>query len=314
MNTNQTPMQSYRYTLEPYKGPASRYICPQCTSKRRTFVRYIDTETGFHLASHVGRCGRQDSCGYHCTPKQYFEHNAPLIENRKQSGSERKRRSERKKKPPTFTSVILDKYWQATLKLYEQNNFIQYLVTKFGGKKVGELLAMYHVGTSKKWKGATVFWQMDETNTCRTGKIMLYDKGTGKRVKEPYNHVSWVHTQKDEQQKLLFPDFKLKQCLFGEHLLADSNKLVALVESEKTAMIGAIYYPDRIWLATGGKEGITKERCAPICNRDVLIYPDMGSFDVWEEKAKECMKFARLISPPKGAKDGEDIADWLMAR
>ena len=42
---------------------------------------------------------------------------------------------------------------------------------------------------------------------------MLYDPTTGKRVKEPFNHISWVH------KVIKQPEFELKQCLFGEHLL-----------------------------------------------------------------------------------------------
>ena len=52
----------------------------------------------------------------------------------------------------------------------------------------------YKVGTSKYWDGATVFWQTDNQNKVRTGKIMLYNSETGKRIKEPYNHVTWVHS------------------------------------------------------------------------------------------------------------------------
>jgi len=65
-------MQSYKYILEPYKGMNSRYRCPEC-NKGKTFSRYIDTETGEHIADHVGRCNRVDNCGNHYTPKQYFQ-------------------------------------------------------------------------------------------------------------------------------------------------------------------------------------------------------------------------------------------------
>lgn len=50
-------------------------------------------------------------------------------------------------------------------------------------------------------------------------------------------------------------EWELPQCLFGEHLLKKyPNKTVALVESEKTAIICSALMPDYIWLATGGKK------------------------------------------------------------
>lgn len=63
---------SHRYKLEEYKGPGSRYDCPACHQKR-VFARYIDTETGQHISPDVGRCNREDKCGYHYTPSQYFK-------------------------------------------------------------------------------------------------------------------------------------------------------------------------------------------------------------------------------------------------
>ncbi len=42
--------------------------------------------------------------------------------------------------------------------------------------------------------------------------------------------------------------------LFGEHLLPmNRGKPVAIVESEKTALVAAYYLPEYVWLASGGK-------------------------------------------------------------
>ena len=65
----------YRYILEPYKGMGTRYVCPECVKSERTFVRYIDTHTGKHIHPTVGKCNREDRCGYHYSPKEYFEDN-----------------------------------------------------------------------------------------------------------------------------------------------------------------------------------------------------------------------------------------------
>ena len=114
---------------------------------------------------------------------------------------------------------------------YEHNNLVQFLVNRFGQKETEDAVRHYFIGSSS-WNNATVFWQIDQNNRIRTGKIMQYNKETGKRIKEPISKISWVHS------RLRINDFNLAQCLFGEHLLQDTTKIVAIVESEKTAIIG----------------------------------------------------------------------------
>ena len=65
----------YRYQLERYRGRGTRYNCPQC-GRKYTFTRYIDTHNGnTYVNERVGKCNRLDKCGYHYTPRQYFEDN-----------------------------------------------------------------------------------------------------------------------------------------------------------------------------------------------------------------------------------------------
>ena len=73
-------MCDLRYILQPYVGPVSRIKCPSC-GKPREFSRYIDRQTGQQLPDHIGRCNRELHCGYHYTPKQYFEDNKSLSQN-----------------------------------------------------------------------------------------------------------------------------------------------------------------------------------------------------------------------------------------
>jgi len=54
----------YRYTLE--KG-SKKHPCPSC--KKKTFVRYIDTQnSNNYLSSEYGRCDRESNCGHHQLP------------------------------------------------------------------------------------------------------------------------------------------------------------------------------------------------------------------------------------------------------
>ncbi len=146
---------------------------------------------------------------------------------------------------------------------------------------------------------------------------MLYDTESGKRIKQPFNHVTWVHSL------LRLNDFNLQQCLFGEHLLSERpNDPVALVESEKSAIIASWYLPQYVWLATGGKHGCFNEtalRC--LCGRQVTLFPDLGATVHWRGKM-ELMKrlgidvslfdFMELNASVDEQTEGLDIADYLL--
>lgn len=75
----------------------------------------------------------------------------------------------------------------------------------------------------------------------------------------------------------------MKQCFFGEHLLSKNpTKSVAIVESEKSALIAAHYMPDFIWLATGGMHGCFKADVISILKgRSIMLCPDLGAKEVW---------------------------------
>jgi len=281
---------NHRYILEPYNGMGSRYTCPHCNHRRRTFKRYIDTETGQQLADHVGRCDRIDGCGYHYPPRDYFAGNPRTMLRVPQHDTLVKR----------FDTLPM-KYVDNTTKEYQRNNFVEFLVKCFGEHTAIALANKYKIGTSKHWPGATIFWQIDANDRVRTGKIMLYNGTDGHRVKVPFNHVTWVHrllrtnsevgNQMSDQPSDLRPqtsDFQLKQCFFGEHLLTtDPFKTVAIAESEKTAMICSFFYPKYIWLAAGSLEGLSREKCRVLKDREVILFSDVNGYEKWQKKARE---------------------------
>ena len=50
--------RNYRFVLEPYNGPKSRYRCPSC-QKPKVFTRYIDLgNSKEYIDAIVGRCDR----------------------------------------------------------------------------------------------------------------------------------------------------------------------------------------------------------------------------------------------------------------
>lgn len=300
---------TYQYTLEPYKGMHMLFKCPHCQNKDKTFTHYIDIETGERLDSMVGRCSREIKCGYHYKPKQYFEDNNISLNNTNYKSF----------KPPIVkrqikpTSYIPVDVFKASLKTYETNNFAKYLISIFRADVASQLISRYLIGTSKNWRGANIFWQIDRNSNIRTGKIMLYNAITGKRVKEPYNHINWVH------KVMHLPDFELKQCLFGEHLLKDKSTPIAIVESEKTAVIASAYLPNFIWLAFGGI-GFNINKCDVLKGREVFLFPDLNGFQKWSDKAKELSHIANFtvsdLLERKASEiereQGLDLADYLV--
>jgi hypothetical protein len=273
----------YRFVLEPYNGMKTRYNCPICQNKNKTFSRYINTETGEYLSTKVGRCSRENSCGYHYTPKQHFQDN-----NIKSNYTFDNKNSKRIKTVATPISFIPINVLKNSLTNYNENNFIQFLVNLFGTKITKNLISKYFIGTSSYWNGSTVFWQIDESGNIKTGKIMLYNLITGKRIKEPFNHIQWIHKTINQ------PEFHLKQCLFGEHLLKYDNKTVAIVESEKTAIIASVYIPQYVWIAVGSLNNLSAERCSILKGRNVILFPDLNGFNKWSKKALEINKIANV--------------------
>ncbi len=281
----------YQNTLD---KSSKKFICPNCG--KRTFVRFVETESGKYLAENFGRCDRESECRYYAHPvneKMYF----------------------RSFKTPEIipTSYISSEIMSKTENNYEENNFVKFLLKHFDVKQVGKALEVYHIGTSKKWNGACVFWQIDNQNKIRTGKIMLYDKSNGKRIKEPYNHVNWSH------KVLKIEDFNLKQCLFGLHrIIVELNKPIAIVESEKTAIIMSLVSPDFVWMATGSKANLKEEFMKPLRNRKIILHPDYGEYDDWNKLVLNLkdkgykIAISDLLEKMK-LKKGYDLVDYYLA-
>lgn len=107
------------------------------------------------------------------------------------------------------------------------------------------------------------------------------------------------------------------QCLFGEHLLPDyPDMTVAIVESEKTAMIASGVFGDCITLACGGCGNLTATMCEPLRGRDVVLFPDNGKFNEWREKGKQMRHLfgrLRIAAIMEHAGDGDDIGDLILS-
>lgn len=303
---------SFRFILEKYSGNGNRYACPQC-EKPKSFVKYIDTESNDYVSSEVGRCNRESKCGYHYPPKEFFRNN-PQIKEPKNVVIARAEKTVKIK-----FDTVSEEIFQSTLCDYDKNQFVIFLLNIFGREKTEQAIKTYLIGTWNEMK--TVFWQIDSEISMRTGKIILYNSENGKRdkIQSPY----WVHSEL-KRKKEVSQEFILKQCLFGEHLLnEDLNKPIAIVESEKTAIIASICVPDLLWMATGGCGNLNLNSLRKIKNRQTILFPDSSKFELWSKKMDEAnklfnsdLKISNLLElklTDTQKREDYDIADFLLA-
>ena len=316
--------------LQKYGGRSTRYTCPNC-GRPHCFTRYLD-DNGDEIDPTCGICDHESSCAYHLPPREFYKLHperkpGPDWRYQKVDWLEYNRchpeRSEgspyaRPKTLPVATCFIPPDIVLRSVRLQYNSHLVEFLLTILDPIVVEGLITDYQLGvTSKK---DVIFFQLDINGSCRTGKIMKYDPETGHRIKDENcpGRINWVHSLMKSSGQLP-KDWELTQCLFGEHLLRQyPNKVVALVESEKTAVICAGLMPRFLWLATGGKSMIN-ERLLVLKGRKVVAFPDIDGYDEWQRKLAEYPQLSVTISPilqqnaTQEDRDAHiDIADWLI--
>ncbi len=311
----------HQYSLQKYAGPSSRHTCPACQGKR-CFTLYID-ENGNPIHETVGRCDHESSCGYHKTPKEYFaEHPSISRQPALDAGSPRARTPLQPSLKPFITKplcTIPTNLMQRSIRTDIPSSFTTFLSTIFPQETVNSLINKYKLGTTKSRD--VIYYQIDKNGKVRTGKIMKYNPTTGKRLKDSNTpgKVTWVHSLLKRQGQLP-PTWELTQCLFGEHLIPQHpDTPIALVESEKTAIICSALLPQYLWLATGGKSQLNPERLSVLKGREVIAFPDIDAIETWKQKLTSFphlnIKISDYITRHATAKDYEshiDLADLLL--
>ncbi len=290
--------------------------CPNCG--RITFTHYIFSDTKKIISEKVGRCDRENNCSYHYTPKQFFSDNKVsgvecfhLNECRNGGNGNRNHSASIEYLP----AEVVEK----SVSLFQGCDLYPFLQKLFCTDIADYLCTTYKIGKSKN--GNTVFWQADMYGNVRQAKLIRYDTDTGKRSKDHSPH--FLGKKIIGNSNAVF-----QQCFFGEHLLAlpeNKGRYVAIVESEKTAVIASVFFPQYVWLATGGKHGAkwtSPDVSKVLEKRTVILFPDLGAFDSWTEKAnsiKSIVKSRVIVSETLEKlsndfekKEGLDLADFLL--
>lgn len=298
-NLTQT-LKRLRYRLEPYSN-RQKTVCPSCGQK--TFVHYIDTETGGRVYEGLyGKCDREIECAYHL-PVPFEPKDIAYVPRRTSIFQP----APAPVKPDTFP---FDYVTKSRARIGDGNAFVSWLRGLFHADLTNYLIDRYHIGTTKD--GETIFWQVDGTGQVRTGKTILYGKD-GKRRKDVKPPVNWIHSKLIATGTI--EAYTLKQCLFGEHLLSeDKDKPVYVFEAEKTAVVASVFFNEAICVAAGALQNIKADLLRPLRGRTVSFFPDKGAAAVWEAKLKTlgvsgflCTLLETLPDIPAQA----DLADTL---
>ena len=238
-------MRKYPYKFETYKG--KKNTCPECNKK--SFVLFIDTETGELMPNHFGKCDKIGSCGYELRPKK-----------------EAKKKVEEPVKEQI--NYIYDKAVELSCNpdFYGTNGLFTFLSERFPKEDVTKVFQKYNIGTTRDSR--TIFWHKDFEHNYRQGQVIDYVNG----------HSQGAQTSATSLMKL---KGKFKQCIFGEHLLLSfSGKKVNFVESPKTALICELSLGNKntLWLSHINITGLSSNKVHPIRHllgdKEISLYND----------------------------------------
>ena len=179
----------------------------------------------------------------------------------------------------------------------------------------------YRLGATRQ--GGVIFWQIDQEERVRDGKVMYYGPDCH-RLKDKEHHPTWVSTLLRQRDPFPNRPHETSHCFFGTHLLTESHfkghtdltditdflcagaafmlqesvesvrsvcqkKSVCVVEAEKTAVIMSEVYPEYVWLAAGGLGEVQVEKFRPLRGHKVILFPDTDpdgiAFRHWSEAA-----------------------------
>lgn len=272
-NSNTT--YRYRYSLD---RSSRKFICPQCG--KRTFVRYWDNLLGTYLADErAGKCDRSIKCAYHLPPRALGYRNGNLP-------SDRLPHLQSNPNPQAPHTLEMDT--APFFRHHRENDFYRFLLTlPVDRERLEEVCRLYDLGSTRS--GGVIYWQKDLDGKVRTGKIMHYDPLSGKRDKS--RPPQWVH------RKVSTPaSWTLRQCLFGTQLLReDRERKVAVVESEKTAVLLSLFDHSRLWTACGGKMNLREEMIADIARNEIELYPDLDAVAFWQSRLPRLQRLTGKI-------------------
>ena len=174
-----------------------------------------------------------------------------------------------------FLDETLEQYQRTTRPgVLEVSNLYRFLKSRFPG--TADAFGRYRVGYDGR---RTMFRYLDVNHCLRQIKAMAYCPD-GHRDKSVPPLIRRNQPQPGRRAELVY---------FGEHLLSQHpDHPVAIVESEKTAIIASMVISGVTWLATGSKGNLGALSERDVLNgRDVTLYPDADAITDWRTIARQ---------------------------
>ena len=108
----------------------------------------------------------------------------------------------------------------------------------------------------------------------------------------------------------------------------NTERTIAVVESEKTAVIMSELFPDSLWLATGGLRELSPVKLLPLRHYRVVLFPDTDehhqAYSLWYETAQKARRDYGVhcfVSPllerratPEQKRRKIDLVDFLLVK
>lgn len=298
-------MTKYKYQLDP---GSKKHTCPSCGKK--TFVAYLYSDSKDPVdTGRFGRCDRENNCSYHLHPtdeKDFTPSHDP---------------------DPAPREEIIQIYPAEEL-VRKITDRTKTCVSPFHRFCKGLGIPMEHL---LKWgvysdDDRTVFlFRRQGDNKVTNLKYFKYQPN-GHRDKSYQAHSlkqppAPSTPPKDTPKKIGGNTIKREKYLlglFGEHLLDNSkSKSVCVVESEKTAVMAAWFYPDYDWVSCMSNNGLTDQRIPVLHNRKVIWLCDndkAGRSNASIKRASKYLEDFHLadLFLENDYPEGYDIADAIV--
>lgn len=183
-----------------------------------------------------------------------------------------------------FADTNLYKYMTETLRIHQDT--------------VSRQAEMYCIGgiSMPNWQSITnkavTIPQVDKDGNVVDIRIMAFQPD-GRRVKYKNKDGEIIGLMSTARKILQTSGDKAAQPLFGEHLafMQQDFSYIAVVESEKTALIMSCLIPKVLWLATCSMDMITPHsalhKLEPFAHMPIRLIPDRNAVEKWQAIADE---------------------------